>query len=94
MAIQSRQTSAAFLPSAFSFDDPGCGRVFVDSVLAHVRDCDNDERVDNFGANQTFRRANKEPNAAAMRIAGNRAVDTPECRVGFPGISRETRGAL
>ena len=33
------------------------------------------------------RRANKGPNAAAMRIAGNRAVDTPECRVGFPGNS-------
>jgi hypothetical protein len=27
----------------------------VHAVLAHVRDCDNDERVDNFGANQAFR---------------------------------------
>src|SRR6266446_4518470 len=54
-AVQSRQTAAAFLPSAFCFNHSGCGRIFVDPLLAHVRHCDNDERVDNFGANEAFR---------------------------------------
>ena len=54
MAIQSRQTLAAFCAFCFGVNDSPGGRIFVNPVFAHICDCDDNERLDKISSNQAF----------------------------------------